>query len=150
MISGMRLIAMSALAVVAALSACGGPSCDTITDGFGNPSLTFTSVPARESTNYLQGVAMHVKPANFFVAVYIDVPGSGGWWTKPYFDNPRTGLHCDGRFTADITTGAHDSDATQIAAFLLPNNVNPPALAGSPTLPQSLYQSAVAVASVSR
>lgn len=146
----MRSIASLMLGILAGASGCGGPSCETVAGGAGKPSLSFTHVPPRGSTDSLRGAAEHIRPADYFVAVYIDVPDGGGWWIKPYFDMPRTKLHCDGSFTTDITTGASDSEATQIAAFLLPNSANPPALGGSPGLPQMLYESAVAVVSVSR
>jgi hypothetical protein len=150
MIGLVRSIASFTLGILAGASGCGGPSCETVAGGPGKPSLSFTYVPPRGSVDSLRGVAEHIRPADFFVAVYIDVPGSGGWWIKPYFDMPRTKPHCDGSFITDITTGASDSEATEIAAFLLPNSANPPAIGGSPVLPQTLYQSAVAVVSVSR
>ena len=73
------------------------------------------------------------------MAVYIYVYG---WWTKPYFAWPLTTIYSDGTWTTDITTGGADQQATQIAAFLLPNGYTPPAMSGGQALPAELYTQA--------
>jgi hypothetical protein len=90
----------------------------------------------------------HVAPVDDFVAVYIKV--NGGWWTKPTFADPDTSINCDGSWTADISTGGEDTQATAISAFLLPIGYAPPALGGSQELPQELFTNSVASASVVR
>jgi hypothetical protein len=150
MVTFIRFVALWAAAAGMGLSGCSGPSCNSPAGGPGTPAIRLTHVPPRGSVDTLRGAVQHVKPADYYVAVFIQVPGSGGWWTKPTFAEPRTQVHCNGGFSADITTGANDSEATQIAAFLLPNNADPPALAGNATLPPSLYKSAAAVVLVSR
>ena len=90
---------------------------------------------------------MHVKPADYRIAVYIYV---GGWWTKPTFANPTTSIAIDGSWVCDITTGGSDQNATQVAAFLIPATYTPPPMSGGQTLPAELYSNAVANCSVTR
>jgi len=140
------------LCVFAPLAGCvdSGPSCGSIAGGAGTPSIAFTSVPALGSTDSLNGRVLHVIPANFYVAVYIFVPNGEGWWIKPTFATPDTTVNCDGTFSADVTTGGLDTEATIITAFLLPNTYSPPLLGGSATLPGALYAAAVATVSANR
>src|SRR5712671_6333376 len=74
-------------------------------------SIVFTSVPPYGSFNNLQGVVHGVNPANYRVAVFINVNGAG-WFTKPTCGAPLTTIQTDGTWTADITTGGSDQDAT--------------------------------------
>ncbi len=146
--SWLRLAPFGALTF---LTGCigGGPSCGSQTGGPGTPSLAFTSVPPVGGNDGVKGVEKHVTPADYYVAIYILVPNQG-WWLKPYYDSPKTGLGCNGEFSAAIVTGGNDAKATNITAFLLPNSVSPPLLEGQSALPQSLYKSAAAVASARR
>ncbi|MCW5851908.1 MAG: hypothetical protein KIT87_17680, partial [Anaerolineae bacterium] len=105
------------------------------------PKLYFTYVPPYGSFEDLWGGVDCVQPANYKVAVYILV--NGGWWTKPTFAEPLTPIRADGTWTADITTGGNDQNATRIAAFLVPNGYTPPPMNGGPDLPIVLYQTAV-------
>ncbi len=145
---GLGLAATGALAFLIGCSG-GGPSCGSLTGGPGTPSLALTSVSPVGSNDGVKGIEEHVAPADYYVTLYILVPNQG-WWVKPYFDSPKTALGCNGEFSAEIVTGGNDAKATRVTAFLLPNSVNPPLLEGQSTLPQSLYQSAAAVASVQR
>ncbi|MGD9213108.1 MAG: hypothetical protein PVI90_20165, partial [Desulfobacteraceae bacterium] len=109
--------------------------------GPGNPEITFTYIPSRGSDEYLEGQIRHVESSVYVVAVYIYV---NGWWTKPTWEEPVTTIDCDGSFMTDIVTGGSDSSATQIAAFLIPYDYAPPSMSGGSTLPDELYQNAVA------
>ena len=142
------IIVLFSLALLAACGGGGGPSCNALTGGDGTPSLVFTHVPPKGSTDNLQGQEMHVVPSGFYVAVYIHV--DGGWWTKPTFAQPDTTINCDGSWTTDITTGGDDPQADAIAAFLLPQSYTAPPLSGSSSLPQELYANAAANVSVNR
>ena len=71
--------------------------------------------------------------------MYIQV--NGGWWIKPSFASPLTNLGYNSAWMCDITTGGVDEKATKIAAYLLPNGVNPPLLAGAGSLPGWSYPS---------
>jgi exo-beta-1,3-glucanase (GH17 family) len=119
----------------------------SVPGGPGTPTIEFTYVPPRGSFNNLTGRVLHVSPFAYNVAVYIYV---SGWWTKPTFASPLTPIQADGSWTTDITTGGIDEQATQIAAFLVPDGYHPPAMAGGGTLPAGLDANAVANVIVSR
>ena len=112
------------------------------------PTIEFTSVPAFGSSLNLEGIARHVDPERVRVAVYIRV--HGGWWNKPYWDAPATELGSDGSFSLSIATGGQDEQATEIAAFLIAAELDPPAMRGQPELPPELFENALAHASVTR
>jgi uncharacterized repeat protein (TIGR01451 family) len=69
-----------------------------------------------------------VQPADYKVAAYIQV--FGGWWTKPTFDSPTVAINPDGTSRININTGGLDIDATNIAAFLIPEDCSPPSASG--------------------
>jgi hypothetical protein len=92
-------------------------------------------------------MALHVRPSDYKVAVYIRV--GGGWWTKPTFASPLVEIRSDGSWTCDITTGGADETATEVAAFLVTNDYQPPAASGAATLPIQVNGGTV-VAQVSR
>jgi len=124
-------------------------TCNAVPGGDGTPTLRFTSVPSIGSSALLQGQEWHVLPANYYVVVYIHVPGYG-WWVKPYQNSPLTTINCDGTWNTNIVTGGSDASADQIAAFLIPTTYSPPALLGAGTLPADLYTNAIANISVTR
>jgi hypothetical protein len=69
-----------------------------------------TSICARNASTVradLKGQVLHVNPADYYVAVFIRV--RGGWWTKPYWAEPRTRIRVDGTWVCDITTGGVDT-----------------------------------------
>jgi hypothetical protein len=108
------------------------------------PTITFTSVPRYGNIyqTFLYGRVDCIIPADFKVALYIYV--AGGWWTKPYWNAPLTSINNDGTWYANIVTGGIDQVATRIAAFILPNGIYPPSMAGGSPLPQELFDSSVA------
>lgn len=113
-----------------------------------DPAIEFTYVPPIGSFNNLTGIVKCItNPTDYKVAVYIKV--GGGWWTKPYWSSPSTSIKSDLTWVCDITTGGNDSQASQIAAFLIQNSFNPPALSGG-GLPQALYDNSVANVLVTR
>lgn len=111
------------------------------------PSVAFTFVPSYGSAADVTGAVSNVVFADCRVAVYIF---AGGWWTKPTFANPLTVIQTNGSWSCDITTGGADSNATQIAAFLVSSNYSPPQAAGLSELPATLYSNALARAVVVR
>jgi len=117
-------------------------SCQEIPGGPGNPAIEFTYIPPYGSFEDLEGQVWHVQPEDYRVAVYIRV--GGGWWTKPYWNNPLTFINCDGSWVCDITTGGIDETATEIAAYLVSFDYDPPLAAGDTTLPLELEEHAVA------
>lgn len=96
----------------------------------------FTYVPPKGSFDDLQGRASCVDTAQYKVAVYIQV--GRGWWTKPYWNQPKTDINADGSWITDITTGGIDETATKIVAYLVPDGVNPPLKYGEQDLPPEL------------
>ena len=112
-------------------------------------SIVFTSVPPYGSFNNLNGVVHGVDPANYRVAVFINV-GGAGWFTKPTCAAPLTTIQTDGTWTADITTGGSDQDATQIAAYVVPANFSQPCVTNLFCIPDAVTSSAIANTLVTR
>lgn len=121
---------------------------NAIPGGPGSPSIEFTFVPPYGAFDFLAGRVLHVKPADFKVAVYIKV--GGGWWNKPTFAQPLTSVQVDGSWLADVVTGGSDRFADEIAAFLVPNSYVPPQMSGQTALPQGLLQQSAASAQTTR
>ena len=111
------------------------------------PTVVLDYVPPYGSYANLRGHVICVIPSDYKVAVYIKV---SGWWTKPNFDSPLTAIQSNGTWTTDFTSGGFDQFATDLAAFLVPKDYNPPIMSGGTTLPQTLYTNAVAYASITR
>lgn len=113
----------------------------TYTGGVGTPDIEFVTVPSVGSEDELTGIALHVNPCTHRVAVYIKV--GDGWWTKPNFNNPLTTISYDGAWGTDIVTGGLDSQATMIAAYLIPSSYEPPLLDGEGVLPIELEENSL-------
>jgi hypothetical protein len=114
----------------------------------GDAVIELTHVPPCGSFERLEGRAICAVPSDFKVAVFIEV--RGGWWTKPCWARPLTLINPDGSWSCDITTGGVDEEATEIAAFLVPNAYSPPLLSGQSSLPAELRDEAVAEARAQR
>jgi exo-beta-1,3-glucanase (GH17 family) len=123
-------------------------TCMDIPGGSGTPAIEYSAVPPIGSSADLRGQVCHVSPGDYGIAVYIKV--LGGWWTKPFWNNPVTPINCDGSWVCDITTGGSDSEATDIAAFLIPLTYTPPTAAWEGVLPAELYTTSVAYIEVKR
>lgn len=121
----------------------------TLVEGMGRPRIEFTEVPTRGSNKWLKGKIGHVKPADYRIAVYIFVDGSG-WWTKPTLAEASVIPWPDGEWQCNIVTGGNDSQASRIAAFLIPKDFPPPILTGQMTIPEDIGRKAVAMLTVSR
>jgi exo-beta-1,3-glucanase (GH17 family) len=119
---------------------------DHLVDGPGTPTLEFTYVPPYlTSAGYLYGKVRHVAARDYHIGVYINV--QGGWWVKPLYATANT-LNVDaaGEWSSIYTTGGYDNLANKIAAFVLPKSFEVPLVGGSTSLPQQLYDNAVAFA----
>jgi exo-beta-1,3-glucanase (GH17 family) len=123
-------------------------TCGDIPGGNGTPAIQLTAVPPIGSSGDLSGQVWHIAPGDYGIAVYIKV--LGGWWTKPFWNDPVTSINCDGSWVCDITTGGEDTQATDIAAFLIPLTYTPPAATWADTLPAELYTNSLAYAEVKR
>jgi len=115
----------------------------------GAPQIEFTHVPSWGSTENLSGRVLDVTAAAYRVAVFIYVPGAG-WWSKPFCDPQLTTIKGDLTWTADVTTGGGDAQATRIEALLVPATYNQPCVMGLSALPNATLTQAVASASVYR
>jgi len=114
-------------------------------------SIFITQLPAYGSTNLLSGTASDASPADWRVAAFIYVPGTGGWWSKPACPGqPLTLIQPDGGWSANITTGGSDANATRIAALLVRADYNQPCVLGIPFLPTNVLSQASAAAIVTR
>src|SRR6266853_624746 len=82
----------------------------------GAPGILITNLPGYGTSDSLSGLALGAMPATSDVAVFIYVPGYG-WVTKPTCAQPLTAIQANGSWTADITTGGADSNATRVAAL---------------------------------
>jgi exo-beta-1,3-glucanase (GH17 family) len=106
----------------------------------GEPALSVSYVPpygtSDDSQDDLRGHAWHITPADYHVAVYIQV--NGGWWTKPTAAQPTVPVTVSGAWQADVNTGGSDYNATRFVAYLLPKTVMPPLQLGSASLPDEL------------
>ena len=114
----------------------------------GPPSIQLTTIPAYGSMNGIAGLVSGVNTADCVVATYINV--FGGWWTKPYFDQPTVPINPDGTFTVDTVTGGYDQDATEYEVFVVPSNYTPPAAGGDYSVPGEIFSIAVAYTDVQR
>lgn len=106
-------------------------------------SVTFTSVPPYGSQSNLLGKVYGVTPASYRVAVFIYID-EVGWFTKPTCAAPLTTIQPDGTWSADITTGGVDSNATQIAAYLVPASFSQPCVTNAFCIPAAVSQQAIA------
>jgi hypothetical protein len=120
------------------ISALGAILACTVASTKGVGRIEFTTVPNFGSEDDLDGRVYDVETDNHRVAVYIYV---GGWYPKPTDDKPLTVIQDDNTWTCDITVpDTNDAYATKIAAFLVPNEYNPPLADGQPCLASELYQ----------
>jgi exo-beta-1,3-glucanase (GH17 family) len=109
----------------------------------GAPGVRFLSIPSNGSDqDWVSGIAEDAAPADFAVVVYNQV-GSAWWGPKPTFADPLTAIRPDGFWDTLFVTGGSDDEATQFAAYIVPQEivqagVMPPELHGATTLPSSL------------
>src|SRR5438445_5983570 len=81
-------------------------------------AIRITQIPTYAVDGVLRGTVAGVDPAQFRVAVYVQIEGLG-WWTKPTFDAPTVPINPDGTFLADVSTGGIDNRATIFYAALV-------------------------------
>lgn len=112
-------------------------------------SVQFTYVPPYGSFNNLQGRVHGVNTASNRVVVFIYVNGAG-WFTKPTCAAPLTTIQPDGTWSADITTGGSDQNATQIAAYVVPVGFSHSCVTNLFCIPDTVTQQALASTLVTR
>jgi len=101
--------------------------------------ITITSTPIYGQAGSAVGSVSGIASSNYSkyaVAVFIKV--AGGWWNKPTWATPVTAIQSNGTWTANITTGGNDVNATAIIAYLVPTTFSVPMASGQASLPSSL------------
>jgi hypothetical protein len=126
-----------------------GAACSAAVDALAASSVEFTDVPPYGSFDNLQGKVHGVNTASNRVAVFIYVNGAG-WFAKPTCAAPLTTIQPDGTWTADITTGGSDQNATQIAAYVVPASFSHPCVTNAFCIPDTVAQQALASALATR
>lgn len=116
--------------------------------GAAAPVVLITNLPPYGSTANLEGLVLGANPQTCRIAAFIYVPGYG-WVTKPTCAEPLTQIRADGAWSADITTGISDAQATRVAALLVNANFNQPCVLGSAFLTNA-FGAALAAAVVTR
>jgi hypothetical protein len=101
------------------------------------PGIEITSVPPCGVDAEVVGQVAGVDPADFVVALYIDV--GGGWWTKPTFAEPTVPIDPDGSWVADYVSHPNDLQADRILAVLIPDDLAPPQADGGWMLDGELF-----------
>lgn len=107
----------------------------------GIPAIDFT---VEQGANRVVGTSVNIDPTKYVISLYLFVPNAGGWWTKPQFDSPTVEIRLDGVWDGAIVTGGIDNTGTKVAAFAILKTYSPPALGGSASLPQEIYDTSVA------
>ena len=102
--------------------------------------ISFTYVPPYGSADPLEVAVTGVRPADYAVASYIFIGVLNTWWTKPTQAQPTVSINPDGTARISIDTGGIDTEATAIAAFLIPSTVTPPIVLGGalPNIPSAV------------
>jgi hypothetical protein len=100
------------------------------------PSIQITQVPPIGVDGNLYGRVTGVNLANYQgLATFIKV---GGWWMKPYEDDPITEIQSNGFWNVDFITGGNDINATEMRVYLIPNGFQVPVVLNAASLPSSL------------
>jgi len=126
----------------------GEMSGDEVIAGPGTPLVEFSSYPAIGIDGVLRGYVQHVVPNDARIACYIRVGGS--WWMKPFQTAPLTWVRGDGTWMCDIVTHPNDLNATDLAAYLLPDWYDPPDVLGLPSIPSEIVSTALASKQIAR
>jgi len=94
-----------------------------------SPAIVITNLPAFGALGNLSGFITNASPATNSVAVFIFV--ADGWYSKPSCVSQLTPIQANGSWSANITPVSSDTNATEIAAFLVPSNYSLPCAAGA-------------------
>ena len=92
-------------------------------------TVVITNVPAFGAFGNLGGYVTNANLTTNCIAAFIYV--GGGWHSKPYCNPQLTPIQPDGSWSANITTANSDTNATEVAVFLVPTNYNQPCINGA-------------------
>jgi len=108
------------------------------------PSVVITNLPPFGTSGSLSGYVTNANITTNAVAAFILV--GGGWYSKPYCSPQLTPIQSNGTWSVNITTSNSDTNATEVAAFLVPTNYNQPCVNGAPGLTNTAQVEAVTYA----
>lgn len=111
--------------------------------GAGTDTLILDYIPVLGSADNIKGHINDLITCDYSIAAYIKVGGE--WWTKPTFDMPAVPVLCNGQWSLDYTGGGNDPQATDMCFFVIDADYSPPACSGCGTIPQEIYDNALAV-----
>jgi len=114
------------------------------------PAIIFSEVPPygnrlKNLKGTVEKIGAEIEKYKIVIYIYIN-----GWWSRPYANNPITNIKNDTSWESDITTGPIDHLATQIVAFLIPTEFNPPVLEGDDAIPKKIYVKSITHTEVTR
>lgn len=127
-------------------------ACLLATTSLAATSVEFTYVPPYGSFSNLQGKVYGVNTLSNRVVVFINKgqqndSSLSSWSSEPGCASGKTiftTIQSNGTWTADITNVSGDTNATQIAAYVVPATSGPPCVTSSACLPASILQQSVA------
>jgi glucan 1,3-beta-glucosidase len=114
----------------------------------GSDTLILDYIPVLGSSDNIKGHINDLNTCDYNIAAYIKV--GGGWWTKPTFDMPVVTVFCNGQWRLDYTGGGNDPLATDMCFFIVENDYTPPACSGCGSIPQDIYDYAIASKCIQR
>ena len=83
------------------------------------PAIQITGVPAYGTNGSMTGTVSGVDYTQYCVSPYIQIKRSG-WWTKPTFAATTVAIDPNGTFSANVTSGGVDDQATIYYAAVVP------------------------------
>ena len=98
------------------------------------PAIQITGVPAYGTNGSMTGTVSGVDYTQYCVSPYIQIEGAG-WWTKPTFAAPTVAIDPNGTFSANVTSGGVDDQATIYYAAVVPIGSTTPSDSGAPSAP---------------
>lgn len=122
-------------------------SCHEAPDA-GADTLILDYIPVLGSSDNIKGHINDLNTCDYNIAAYIKV--GGGWWTKPTFAMPAVPVLCNGQWNLDYTGGGNDPQATDMCFFIVETDYTPPACSGCGTIPQDVYDNAIASKCIER
>lgn len=95
-----------------------------------SPVIALTHVPAYGVSGRIEGVVFYednssFSPADYRIAVFLQIADGQEYWVKPTDQHPYTDLGPDGSFSAQFITGGQDDIAKILHILLIPSNYTP-------------------------
>ena len=95
-----------------------------------SPVISLTHVPAYGVSGRIEGVVFYednssFNPADYRIAVFLQIADGQQYWVKPTDQHPYTDLGPDGSFSAQFITGGQDDIAKILHIMLIPSDHTP-------------------------